>query len=221
MQTTRPQPEKCPNCGESHRNLGVHWSSGRCEHPELSQLQLDILTGSMMGDASLQVQNNNNPCIRIHNTNKDYLEYLRNLLGIHAKSINPIVERGKCYRLNVRSNPAFERFNWYSPEKRYPDGLTLNSTIVKHWYCQDGTLSWNRPNEQCYVKIACANEKDRKHWICSLFHEMGFEPWYSGVSLRFTRGESEEILGWMGEPPEGMEYKWMMHNWMEYDRLKP
>lgn len=219
--------EECPNCGEEYKNLPVHWNS--CGFPDITDRQIEVLRGSIMGDADLQAREGKNPIMRVSNTNLEYLEYLDSVLGVFSNGVrlqkkkhSGIIEEKNVYRLNTKAHPRLEQFNWYSSgEKRFPQDLTIDLETLKHWYCQDGGLKWNREAGLCYAQIHSKNESDRLDWLSEKLQGLGFDTNPHTYDLSFTRKDTEKLIDSLGEPPDGMEYKWEIYDWYSYKELKP
>lgn len=186
----------CSQCGDSYESIGIHWSKSSCEYPDLSQRQIEVLTGLIMGDGSVNRRENRTPRVECEMITKEYLQYL-------DKDVFPFLGRGvklrktaeesaaECrdsgfsegakaenysdvYRWYTRSNLNFNVFsNWYnSGKKTFPKNLKLTPTILKHWYCCDGCYA--NKNSKDYITFAISNERENRGKIESMFEEISF-----------------------------------------------
>jgi hypothetical protein len=132
-------------------------------HPlvPFTEIQLNALTGSMLGDGHL--------CLGAHNINaelkiarcvkdRDYLQYEADIFhnfvpprhkgGIVCSSI--ICEDGTLDEgcsFGTIAAPAFTPIHklWYpSGKKIVPNSLKLNGQIIAHWICDDGSVDYNK-----------------------------------------------------------------------------
>lgn len=234
----------CHNCNNKYKSIGIHWNkSSSCDHPQLSDYQKELLIGGLMSDATLSTTDSNRsgrPSFKIYNTNRGFLEWYKNKLGVIAKDVT-LYESGEekhkrnieygfdeerdanykdIYRLSTVSHPFNEKlYQWYSSgEKLYPKDLTLTPTMAKVWYAGDGNINWDK-QKRGYCEIGCNNESEYKDKIISLFVNAGFKVSFSNGRVRLY-GESKDFLNWLGEPPNGMEYKWEIEDRKKYDELR-
>jgi len=123
------------------------------------------------------------------------------------------------YRLHSRSHPDLQSLaDWYVTGKKvFPEDIELTPTVLKMWYVSDG--SYDNTDSNNYIKIGMSNEIDRRDNIEQLFENVGFEISNWNISVRkrdgserceaqFTVEESRRLHEYMGEPPDGFEYKW-------------
>ena len=190
------EPEPCPVCREEFINMGRHWMSTRCEYPELSERQKEMLKGILMSDGSMQFGENNN--LKLTLTEYEFLEWFSDELNCICPNRYPTVHRTseeakknavdyfgeeevdmdseykEQYLLLTKSHLFLNEFdNWYNPQKRYPlDELELTPTMAKMWYCGDGCLATHHSGER--AGISCKNEKDRIDDVADLIRDKGF-----------------------------------------------
>lgn len=184
---------KCNYCNSEYKSLGHHWSANPNHRPPLTEHQLDITTGLLMGDGSI-VQRHNTPKLTTGMVAKEYLEYLDSIFGklslgvslmdTAAESAARARKSGantnadgnnynNVYRWRTTSHQHFEQFsNWYSSgEKIWPDDITLTPTVLKHWYCGDGYYA--NTNGQNYIGIGMSNEMNNTDKINKYFNDAG------------------------------------------------
>lgn len=221
--------EPCPNCNEEFINMGQHWKSSRCNYPELSRHQRDLLRGILMSDGSVQFDGNNR--LKVNMTCEDFLEWLANELSEICPNRYPILQQTSyeakesarksfgddvCqdseykekYQVLTRSHPFMNEFDdWYVPEKKFPlNDLELTPAVAKMWYCGDGRLDMSKER----AEIACSNEADRIDAVADLIREKGFDANTTiNGAIRIPPRDTPEFLDWMGDPPPDFEYKWL------------
>lgn len=224
---------KCPECGESFKALGIHWRKGGCNHPPFTKEQDEIITGLVMGDGCINLTTKT-PRLQINMTSKEYLIHLDDIFGILSTGVtlhqtakeraNQNNESGfhpdadeknykDAYWLQTRSHPGLSKFaDWYeSGKKVWPDDIELSPTVLKHWFVGDG--SWHNTSGQNYIRIAMSNEKENVEKVSQYFTDCGlpqpnFQTNGEYCAASFTVSESVELWEYMGEPLPGFEYKW-------------
>jgi len=186
--------ETCPDCGKSFKSLGHHWRYKNSHRPKLSDQQLEILTGLVMGDATVHRPDGKNARISCEMTNESYLIYVSSKLKIMSQGVKlkhtseECAERARIsgfrpnakaknyspmYRWSCKAHPDIEEYReWYSGGKKvWPDNIYLTPTVLKHWYCCDGNLEV-RGNHLC-LSFGLSNEADNKNKINNMFEESG------------------------------------------------
>ena len=196
----------CPNCDREWEAIGKHFRG--CGYPDLSDKQKDIMIGCLMGDGTIDNRNieSKNPRFTLANTNEAYAYEVHKKLQPFANITK--VERKRRDIYNVRVvHPWVENLtDWYSTgEKVFPE-LSLNPTILKHWYCCDGCKKMGKGGSWCF-HISMKNEVDRQENIRRMFNELGISISFYRYCL-YTRNGDYKPYQIMGEPPKGMEYKW-------------
>lgn len=231
----------CKQCSSSYSSIGQHWSkSSKCNFPDLTNYKKNILRGLLMGDGSICKQKKSwTPRMKCRMTNYEYLEYLDNTFdrlsnGVHkSKTGDQMKEQAQdrlfgdwsnasefsdVYRWSTVTHPWMDELHsWYdSGVKVFPESISLNSTILKHWYVCDGSIG--KSNN---IRITICNEWENKDKIRSYFSDIGFEVsnWDDReindrryCSVCFTKEQSEKIFKYMGEPLPGFGYKWPNNN---------
>lgn len=183
-----------------------------------------------MGDATVEDRGNSGR-MTIQNTNREFLEYIDDQLGIFSlgiKSYYTAEEHGdrvsniadddvsdnsnfkQPFEIKTRAHPYFkELYSWYETgKKQFPESLDFNPTVAKMWYCCDGSLITSdsqRPHARFYTK----NERGRLDILVQYFRDHGLDARKYEGAVGFTADETEQLLDWMGEPPDGMKYKWI------------
>jgi len=224
--------ENCPDCGKEYKNVSLHMRRSGCSEPEINEHQSELITGLLMGDGSV-VMPNDYPSLHLKMINKDFLSWVNNELGwisngytltqtaeesaqSNRKSgFSPNAKKENYsdkYTLRTKSTEQLQPWrNWYSSgEKRYPESLSLQPTMLKMWYVCDGCME--SYNSSPHISISCNNESDRLEYLRSLFDELGVEPTphesQRSFSLRFSKSDSQKLFNYIGEAPDGFEHKW-------------
>lgn len=207
--------KQCPNCEGTYDKLGLHWNRG-CSYPSFSDMQLEILTGLLMGDGT--VVRGTNPSIRAHMTNKEYLEFLDNIFGVLGCGIRLHEEHSNkdwsnTYTWQTRAHPYLSKYeDWYSSGRKvWPEDIELTPLVLKHWYAGDGCLEVR--GNSVRASIALTNEMGNGDKVIGMFNSAGVvEPnWYENgtmASIRWTVEDTYELFKYMGEPLPGFESKW-------------
>lgn len=233
--------ETCPQCGNEYKRIGSHWAnSSACSYPMLTPHQREVATGMLMGDGNIKIEPNN-PFLRCGMITKPYLEYTDEVFGMLGTGVrlkctaaeNAKHKRDSGFRPNARVEnysdvyiwrsrclPALQPFaEWYSSgSKVFPEDIELTPTVLKHWFCGDG--SFQNSGSSHYLSIAMSNERRNKGKIERYFEEgpgVQISNWveYSYedrdtviCAAEFSRSDSEELWEYMGDPLPGFEYKW-------------
>lgn len=216
----------CRKCGNEYSSIGQHWTKAKdCSHPKLTEEQIDVATGLILGDGTLS-RNYKNAIIQVKMVNEPYLKYLDQLFGIFSLGCNLYATADKqaernrnsgfhleasadnyqdVYRWMTRAHPQFNQFrSWYSNgEKVFAEDLNITPTLLKHWYVCDGDKQSKR------VRIASTNENKNLNKLKSYFHDCDIpSPETSGDRIYWSTQDSKKVFDFMGEPLPGFEYKW-------------
>lgn len=206
---------ECPNGCGSYTNLAKHWAqSSSCDYPEVSEHQLDVIKGLLMGDGSINLQNQRwSGRLELSVVSEDFayeaaeeLGWLTNRVSVRQKSG---ISKNEQYRLLTYSHPVFrELYNkWYpDSEKRFPDRLEMNHTILRFWYLGDGSLKFTVADTP-YVSIRVNNEADRKDYLVSLFDQLGYKATCSSNEIRVSTDDTKELLSNI-DSVDDLSYKW-------------
>lgn len=231
--------DSCHSCGDEKR-LGTHWAQSSCEYPNYSERHLEMITGLLMGDGYLRDKPKaKNPYFVVAMINETFLEWLDDQFGVRSHGVSLktsseyITQRAErigfgngsdgdyhdVYQLRFRSHPVFHEFtDWYTDDgKKFPDDLMLTPELVRMWYVCDGGIN---QSEYAHIEIYSKNELDRIRIWVNKFQELGFDCSESTEGLKIHRRSAHEFLDWIGEPPNGFEYKWELDDRKRYDELK-
>jgi hypothetical protein len=229
---------ECPECGDEYTNLGQHWRWNPSHRSELTQKQLEITIGSLMGDGCI-ISSHKSCYLKIGMISPNYLEYLNHIFGCLGNGVtlrntaaesaknardsgfSPNAKEKNCsdfYVWRTKSHPKFNGFrDWYSTgEKVWPENIELTPTVLKHWYVGDGNYS-NKLGQK-YIRISMANEVENTEKVSQYFVDAGLpkpsnydiqENNYSGkCNAEWAVEGSQKLFDYMGEPLPDFEYKW-------------
>jgi hypothetical protein len=230
----------CKQCGRKFERLAQHWSqSNNCQYPPLSQYQREVATGLLMGDGSID-RSSKNACLQSVMISQNYLEHVDKQFGRFGNGVSLHQTAAESAQHNCKSgfspdadaddysdvyhwrsmrHPNLTEFAaWYdSGSKVWPDDIELTPTVLKHWYCGDGTYDNNGYNNR--IRISMSNEIDNTDKVDAMFENVGLPTpsnyatsERSDGSLRcnaqFTVEKSRKLWDYMGDPLPDFEYKW-------------
>lgn len=229
---------ECPECGESYQKIGLHWYGSPSHRPELTQRQIEVTTGLLMGDGWINI-NSKNMFLCADMISPNYLEYLDNLFGIISNGVRlkdtayESAEKARKsgfrpdakeenysnkYSWRTKAHPKFNEFReWYSTgEKVWPEDIKLTPTVLKHWYVGDGNYDNHESCER--IKIAMSNEIENTEKVSNYFQSSGlpkptnFTEFDNGFGkscvAQWTTEDSHKLWDYMGKPLPDFEYKW-------------
>lgn len=232
--------DTCHQCGNGYENIGMHWSKSSCEYPNFTNQEEEIITGLLMGDGSVVRCGGCNPRLSVGMIMPNYLKYLDNIFGILGngvslkesakQSANESKRRGfssiateenysDVYEWRTMNHPQLEKYRqWYSNGKKvWPEDIKLTPTVLKHWFCGDGSRIDNGNSE--HISIAMSNEVDNLEKVETILQQSNLpKPSNWNIHKRKTGGkiceavfsvsQSYELWEYMGEPLPDFEYKW-------------
>jgi len=229
----------CDHCGHRYDRISSHWSgSDECEYPELTERQHNIIRGLLMGDGSVNYQEQKeNPSVVVKCIVPEYLEYLSNEFGVLGNDIALVQsaedsasnnrERGfrpnadssnysDIYGFTTMSHPEMWQYrDWYDTstdraEKTWPDNLELTPETLTHWFCGDGNNQFDYPS----IRLSMNNERDNLDKVERYFERAGLpapDRWGitdAACNACWKKAGSEELFEYMEGPVTGYEYKW-------------
>lgn len=220
---------ECPECGVPYKKIGIHISGSSCTLSGLSQKQEEIVTGSLMGDGCVNTPRKN-ARLSVTSITKPYLNILDEEFGMYSngftmmtdadssyENANRVFEHklykenfSDVYQFRTIAHPELSKFeSWYETgEKVFPESIEMTPTVLKHWYCGDG--SYRVMGDTDVLSIATINEKDNADKLCSYFTNSGLPEfsYFDGKSMVWGTEESDILFDYMGEPLPGFKYKW-------------
>jgi len=193
----------------------------------ISEYQKNIIKGLLMGDAWVEKETGKTARMSVEMSNEDFLLWVREELGEIVSSMgikstgDELAEKNESYGYTVNKENyndmyvlrtrALNYFNtlreWYSSgQKRFPDTLELSSTMLKMWYCCDGSFADDR-----YPVIYSSDQSDVKNEILSLFDHINVDPSFTdggGGAIQFPMNDVNRFFEYIGDHPPGFAYKW-------------
>jgi len=223
--------DTCHQCGKEYKKIATHWTMSSCDHKPFTDYQHEVCTGLLMGDGYIH-RSLSTPKLVVDMTAKNYLNYLSNEV-FSSESGEPFLkrsaeraaersrERGKnpdakaenysnLYRWHTMCHPGLQTYaNWYrSGSKVFPPNIELTPTVLKHWYCGDGSLT----HHGC-PKITLCNESDNKNKINEMFSRVELTDFFwkenkSETTIQFRAEGAENFFEHIGSPLPDFLYKW-------------
>lgn len=221
----------CPTCKRGFKKLGTHLGRTPSHVKPIGEYEHEILTGLMLGDGYLAGKHRDNPNLAVQGTNYEFLSWVSDELGWLCGEPNKTHEAGydgwdskDLYAITCYNHDELSDYNWYSggSGKRFPDVVELTPTVLKVWYAGDGGLTWANRNSGVRASITAKSEIDRIDEIVGWFEkQLGLNPAHIAKGqIRFSVGETEELLSYMGEEVPGFGYKWEINSRKAYDQMK-
>jgi len=229
----------CPQCGNEYQIVASHWSRSSCEWLSFTDHQREVITGLLMGDGSIN-RGRKNPQIKVEMISPNYLKYIDSKFEMFGKgvSLKQTAEESakRCcdsgFSPNAKvddysdlhlwysmAHPELQEFaEWYSTGKKvWPSNIKLTPTVLKHWYCGDGT--WYNSGSHNHIRIGMSNEVENTEKVDQMFENVGlpspinYDIWGGEdgsemCNALFTVEQSKELWEYMGEPLPDFEYKW-------------
>lgn len=229
---------KCPTCGGYFKSVSCHWSrSQKCDYPPLSDKQIEIIEGCILGDGGLSRQESRTCYLLVGNQKIDFLKWIYDQLGwlsssisLHSKEgsefISPATGKeytsnNDLYQLRTIAHPQLSKWEeWYDSDKRGKEiklPFLFTPTTIKLWYAGDGSRNLHGGGD--YIKIFMSLSNEVLERIADVFRDWGFPCKTGSNRIRFQKKSSKKLLDWMGDPIPGYEYKWAS-NLREYKVLK-
>lgn len=192
----------------------------------------------MLGDASIGGTSSGNPFIQVEMSNKRFLDWINNKLGVLATNVRTSKNKEELakrnfdegyspncdpekyeqpYRLETRRMPTLDRYEeWYinredrHNRKIFPNNINITPLLLSVWFCCDGSKQYQTNNVGSpYIVIYASSHGFEKNKIISWFNDLPYEPrWQDKYGLRFTVEDSVNLWNYMGPPLPGFEYKW-------------
>lgn len=211
---------ECYSCGGEYQNVAGHWARTDCSYPEPTERQSEIITGLMMGDASINNSGKGNPYLQIEMINEEFLNWVHDELGTLSSSVRLVCtgeeqaertgfnECNDVYKLVSRRNPNLSKWaDWYETgEKIFPE-IEPTPTVFGIWYSCDGWIARKEGSMSPTVEISSVNERHRKDEILEMFKDLGFSCSWIRNRVHLHVDSSKDFWEWAEQPP-GFEHKW-------------
>lgn len=216
----------CPNGCGSYTNLSKHWcQNSSCDYPDITNHQIDVIKGLIMGDASINLQSQDwSGRLDLSVVSKDFAKEAASELGFLTNSITikkkDGISKNNQHRVVTYSHPIFRKIynNWYTDKgKKFPEDLELNHTMLRFWYLGDGSLKFTNADTP-YVTISVCNEKSRSDYLVNLFSSLGYKATCSSKELRVSTKDTPKLLSNISSVDD-LSYKWELKK-SKYDEMK-
>jgi hypothetical protein len=233
---------RCKQCGKLFSRLSSHYNqSNTCSFPGIANSDMELLTGMIMSDGSLNRQSKN-PSLKWNMTNLPFMLWLKEKLNIHiygpyfslsAKGSHQAALRSDggfkptkwenykdVYTSQTYCHPSLSTLNWYSDGgKEFPRELELTDNILKIWYCGDGNIDKRK------LKITASNESKRMDNIKQMFSSYGIsldriDKTKQKADICLNKNKSKKMLDRIRPVVPGFEYKWCTGSQRQYKLLK-
>lgn len=208
---------ECPFCTESYIDIGKHWAGQKCSYPELSDRQLRIIDGTLLGDGCIaNTSGNHNARFTLSVCERSFIDWVSDELGCFVSNVSNRGSRKEEWRdqhlLRTVKCPVFNsiRDRWYPDGKKcFPDDIDLDQLVLSMWYVTDGGLSEDNRWNSRRAYISAWNERKNEDKILSYFDSTPFDPYWSGnKQIYIPADQTDEFLEWIEGPIPGYEYKW-------------
>lgn len=223
----------CPNCDTRYNYISNHWN--KCGEPELSEYKKSLLKGMLLSDGTV----NSSGGFTAYSSNREFIEWFSGELEFmaypsilndsgddrHKRNMKSgfdtrkNVEYKDVYAVSIPKHSFTEQLRkWYkSGEKKIPDDLSADKTLVKMWYCCDGGLHWSGNNAYTEIRpLSFDNDA-----VKDILDQLSFNYSIQSDGTTCFYGDTENFLEYLGTAPSGMEYKWETKSRERYKRLKP
>lgn len=212
----------CEFCGEEfkvvasvshlrkHCSRKCHFSNRTPHLPELSARQLEIITGSLLGDAHLErprksthhsrFRKGQKPEHRAYQESlfeeiKPYSKTLKDYKKKRVKKVEFKTDKDEvetvCYTC---SHPVFSamRDQWYLDEKKIvPMGTVITPLVLAYWFCDDGYVSKGNNNAFICTHSFSLHEVERLSNTMKACLDLNFEPRQGKIG---KDGEAQHLL---------------------------
>lgn len=200
----------------------------------------DVLTGCLLGDASLKRSNRKSTesyaAFSKKNKFKDHVEYVFGLILSKEFSSRVKEERrtmnGKVltyYKMTTSCHKTLQELDdkWYPSWNNYkkvvPADIVINEAVLLHWFLDDGSTSWRkRARNDSVILTFCSEsfEKKDQEMLCEKVNEkfdlrMKLTPYSEGSGWRIKIPESQvnkffDVIGPCPAEVPSMRYKWKL-----------
>jgi len=195
----------------------------------LTEYQLEVLYGELLGDGSLDMQKSyTNARFQWGGNSEDHGLLIHKVLGDFACyfKVQKRLGHKDTWKIVSKSAAAFTPIHreWYfTGRQAIPNSIKLTPVIVRHWYLGDGYLK-KRPNKRPCI-ILCSQNYGLNDWdiLIREFNRIGLNPWTEknnkGYVLRFSTRETNNFFDFIGEcPVPYYKYKWLTEE--EYNSME-
>lgn len=206
---------QCPTCNDWYAELGNHWSYNDDHRPSLSEHQIEVITGLLMGDGTINDQDGIQPRFKVSMVTEEFINYVNDeifpTLGTGVREVPPGENSVQIqYECATAVHPELEQFrDWYSSgQKVFPHNIDLSPTVLKMWWVSDGHLH-QYDGHQTYPVITSLNEIENKQKIESYFNDIGISiRRFTWKDIVIDHTDTQAFFSHIGSPAPGFEHKW-------------
>lgn len=172
------------------------------------------INGELLGDGCL-IKRSVYSCFVFTNKNKDYIDYVSNvLIDIpHKIGKNTYYHKNwkSYYTINTLKTHCSIEFTelekvWYKNRKKIVPDIEISPNLVLHWYMGDGTLPKGKFAVFC---SDCFERKEVEMLISKLNKEIGIKSSYYSGRIFVPKTSVPLLLEYIGNPPfNSISYKW-------------
>ena len=169
-----PSRERCPNCGDMYKSVGRHWAgSPTCGYPDLPHHVRDVLTGLLLtGGTPTRHDEDSTPFVRYSSTDRAFLRWVRDQLGVFAGSIRETDGGGfnedhwdTVYEFTTKANPEYTawlgRWRTSDDERRVPNDVTISPQGLRVAYAGAGRIREVNGTPRATLALTRANPSER------------------------------------------------------------
>ena len=207
---------------------------------KLTQIQIQVLEGALLGDGSLIIgKNGKNASFYYCSKSYQHIEFISSLLKDYDETLGKIT---KYSYLDKRTNKVYTRYSirsrvheeltkiyykWYKDKKTLPKDLILTPLSILIWYIGDGGLI--NSNYSQYIKLStqCFNKEEQESIL--IYQLKLFEAKLMKADIGSNNKQQyfiyiphrkiQDFLNYIGPCPFlDYSYKW---NFKEYINKKP
>jgi len=211
-QLVEPALTECPTCKKEYKSLSQHWTrSENCDFPTIDDEIHEFIQGLLLGDGS--IEGKKKAMLSIDSTNRPFLEWCHNKLGFLSRGI---ISDDRTNRIRTMAHPELDRY-WKFDKTDLSRDLRLTPHMARAWYVCDGSLDFGK-SDRPYAAFS-ATDNDFRARASGLVEEAGFDTRDWDRRFVIAKDDVEDWLSWIGEPVDGLEYKWALdHNVYNYIR---
>lgn len=208
------------------RSISEQTSLSRTTEYNFTEYQLDIIYGELLGDGSLVAGDGfsdiDTYCFNLNVIREEHCEYVKKELPDtlfpdnqpYRKKMNEenwqdqyIIRSGVCPTLTEMES------DWYDNRNKFvPKDLSLNETVLKHWYWGDGSLSRGPHAELTTVGF----DEDSVYHLSDELKRIGYENYInedkrdyngSGLYIRLSVEATKKMINNMKFETSCYDYK--------------
>jgi len=176
-------------------------------HPKAQGQLKSLITGTILGDASVSFLKKNGLMSITHGQNQhDYAQWKEKQLDEIVTSSETYMSaydenhlETEKYRFRTKSLATFENYRWVEHDKQVPENLELDWRTVAIWYADDGSLIKGNNNQRCRAAFHTQSfNKESINNLVNSFEKLGISPrvanYGKGFLLEINSDDSEKLF---------------------------